>query len=152
METVCQVAFNLLTAPEARKAEAILREYLLRTSDQICMSRIGSSSFSIFSLIGHPLLNKRFQQMLKPEDVAEKNEQSWTFNLTENTKNLLNQATLFVSGKRRFFYGFSDPKFMMNGNEVAYMITTDRLLSLYIQDTDKAELASKGIYMDSPQV
>ena len=72
METVCQVNFDLMTHKEAIRAEAILREYLLRVCDQVSMTRVGSSPLSFFSL-PHGFQIRRFIRMLKSEDVAEKN-------------------------------------------------------------------------------
>jgi hypothetical protein len=151
METVCQVAFKLMTADEARRAEAILREYLLRTCDQVIFQRAGSSPLTIIAFVPHPFRMRKFLKMLKPEDVASRNDHEWTFNLTENVKNLFNQTGLFFTGPRHIFYGFTDPKFMKQGNEVAYLITHERFLTLYIPDSDKAQLASQGIDLDSPE-
>jgi hypothetical protein len=150
METICQVAFNLMTHDEATKAEQILREYLLGACQQVCMTRTESSYLSLFHIIPHTGKIKKFMNQLAPEDIAEKGEHFWTFNTTENIKNLFNEATLL--GISKIFYGFADPKFFSNGNEIAEMISTDRLLTLHISDSDKAELANKGVYLDSPEI
>lgn len=152
MDTVCQVEFNLMTRQEARRSEGILREYLLRASDQMCMTRKDSSWLSTYSLLPHPFRTKRFLSLLGPNDLASREEHFWTFNLTENVKNLLNRATLFSAGNGRFFYNLTDPKFLKQGKEVASYIASDRLLTLHISDSDKAELAGNGVYLDSPQI
>jgi hypothetical protein len=152
METVFQVNFNHLSRKETIRTEAILREYLLRVSDQVCMARIGSSSFSLFSFIPHGFEFKKFISMLHDEDIASKDKRSWMFNLTDNVKNLFNQATLLFTGSGRFFSGFADPKFFKNGHEMASFVSNEKLLTLYIPDTDKALLATQGVSLDEPEM
>jgi hypothetical protein len=90
--------------------------------------------------------------MLAPADVASRDDHEWTFNLTDHVKELLNQATLLLDGSGSIFYGFTDPKFTKAEKEIAYMISKEKLLSLFIEDTDKAWLANQGINMDTPQI
>lgn len=152
METVCQVAFNLLSGEEVRRTEAILREYLLRVSDQVCLQKIGSSSVSLFSLRPKFLGNRKFKKELGEGDVAATGEHEWTFNLTDKIKFMLNRTSLFITGSQKYFFGFTDPKFLHHGNELAYLIVNEKIMNLYIPDSDKAELSAKGIYLDSPEV
>ncbi|MBX4205271.1 MAG: hypothetical protein KW788_03775 [Candidatus Doudnabacteria bacterium] len=151
MQTICQLAFNLMTTEESRNAEAIVREYLLRVSEQVHMSRSGSSYLSLFHF-PHPIKNRQFESLLKEGDVASIDNKHETFNLTENIKELLNHATLFLNGPRSIFYGLTDPKFFKAGQEIASMISNEKILTLHIPDTDKAEMANKGVYMDSPEL
>jgi hypothetical protein len=150
METVCQVAFNLMTGPECLRAEQVLREYLLRAGEQVSLTRVGSSYLSFFKIIPHRIKYKKFLGLLKEGDVQEKNEHRWIFNLTENIKSLFNEATLFDPHK--IFYGFADPKFLKNGHEIASMISNEKIVSLHISDSDKASLADQGVYVDSPEI
>src|SRR4051812_37884442 len=119
METVCQVAFNLMTKAEARRAEVVVREYLLRTADEVQMTRVGSSYLSLFNFVPHPIKFRRFTNLIKAGDVINQDERRWIFHLTENIKDLLNQATLFFDGKGRIFYGFTDPKFFKQNKQIA---------------------------------
>lgn len=152
METVCQVAFNLMGRAEARRAEEVVREYLLRVSDQVCMIHTGSSYLSVFNFFSHPIQTKRFRSMLKDGDIAQEDDRSCLFNLTENTKQLLNQTGLLFTGSRSIFYGFTDPKFMKAGHEVGSVMNTDKIVSLHIPDSEKAQIAAQGVYLDSPQI
>ena len=152
METVCQIAFNLLSGREAEKAEKVVRQYLLEHADQVTMVLSGASSLALFRFRLLPFGSGGFIRMLRDGDIAARSDKEWTFNLTDNVKEFLNQTTLLFTGPGIFFKGFTDPKFTKNGNEIAYLVVNEKLLTLYISDTDKAWLASQGIYTDSPQV
>jgi len=151
METVCQISFSLLTIDEANRTEKILREYLLSAADSVRMARVGSSYLS-FQIIPHPIKFKKFTNMLSKEDVKSSSDHEWVFAMTDNIKKYLNQVTLFSEGKDKIFHGFTDPKFYKGETEIASMISNERILNLYIPDSDKAELAKKGVYLDSPQI
>ena len=152
METVCQVALNLMNHAEARKAESVLREYLLRAADQVSLNVIGSSSVSMFRILSHSHQHRRFESMLNEDDVVSRSEHNWIFNLTENIKSFFAHTGILVTGKDQFFYGFTDPKFLKHGAEIATIIVNERLINLYIPDSDKADLANQGVYLDSPSI
>jgi hypothetical protein len=149
METVCQINFNYLKWREEIIAERILREYLLSSCDKISMVLSGASSVSLFTSSRiHP---NRLRKFLKDEDIAERMDNFWTFNATENVKKLLNQSNLFFTG-RDVFHGFADPKFLKTGKTIGLMLTGEKILTLHITDDDKKELSEKGVYMDSPEM
>lgn len=152
METVCQVSLNLMSSHEARAAESVLRRYLLRAADQMSVTVSGSSYMSIIHLLPRRYQRRRFLSMLAEGDVAAQGEHSWTFNLTDNIKKLLDQTGILISGKSKIFSGFTDPKFLRNGTELATIIVNEGLITLYIPDSDKAELAAQGVYLDSPEI
>lgn len=148
METVCQVNLNALSEAEAVKSEQVLREYLLRVCDQVNMEIKGSSAYSLFTLWPFSFRVKKLKKMLNPDDIARETDHSWTFNLTPHIKELLNSATLFFMGSPNAFAGFADPKFLLKDDARATIITNEKLINLYIEDTDKADLANKGVQFD----
>lgn len=140
-----------MNGKEARRAEAILREYLLRAADQVCLQRMGSSWLSVLGS-GHSRGLKKFLKLLQAEDIADIGEHELVFNLTEHTRQLFNQASLLFTGTGKLFNGLADPKFTKQGKELAYLVTNEKLLSLYISDSDKQTLSQQGVYLDSPEI
>jgi len=151
METVCQVNFNLMNRREVIRAEQVLREYLLRVSDSVSMNYKNSSPLSFVSLIPHPVKIRRFRNSLQDGDIASETGKGYSFNLTENIKTLLNRSTLFLDGSG-IFYNLSDPKFFSKENEIAALNSNEKIMNLYIPDSDKVEIADQGVYLDSPQI
>jgi hypothetical protein len=147
MEIVCQINFNFMKWREEVLAERILRDFLLACCDQVKMTLISSSSVSLY--ITRRIHPKELSKFFSKNDLAEENSHFWIFNLTENVKNFINQATLFLNGRHNIFHGFSDPHFLKDGKAVGIMLG-EKILNLRIPDIEKKELAEKGVYTDSP--
>ena len=135
---------------EADHAEAVLSEYLLSHSDQIVMT-IESAITTSISLWPFGS-TKKFERLLQRGDLAAKTNKQWVFNVTDNVKKLFKEKGLRSQGPGYLFKGLIDPKFMKAGHEIASMIVNEKILDLYIPDTDKAQLSNQGVYTDSPEL
>jgi hypothetical protein len=144
------ISFN-----RARKSEKVIRDFLLKKSNIIRLTKIYWSEFKFpqikkfggendpnFAKVLNNLKpafikkitnNKRFNDM----DQGKKLFDHYFYKITPEVKELINKETLFWnSAKSEHFYGFEDLTFYQDDTMIGSVITHEPIVILYLNDVE----------------
>ena len=136
-----------------RTPENLIRNYLLRNADSVRLTNIQWTDIFKFKKYGtenDPIFLKTINNLKGDFIKKSKDDGYWYyyFRLSAKLKSIFNKETLFWGATPSYsknFYALEDPTFYKRKIIIGRIITHERIVSLYLTNTEKENLERKNI-------